>query len=539
MTAEPSPGGQHDLVHATEPRVLAIGGPGSGKTRTALLYARRVLEEEPRGSRRRVLFLTFSRAAVGELLDRSPDLLPADLVDRVDVSTFHGYARRLLDGFGRFGGRGTEPVLVSSEAEGKLRLARRGALTFDELIPAALRLLEADGWLARRVAARHAAVICDEFQDTDADQYALLEATAATARLVCLADPEQMIYDFSSRPTVGRARVRGFRESGAREVRLEARSFRDPSGLIPAVAEAVRERRLDDPSIGTARDDGRVRVMLDADPLWSAVVAEVETLRRSDHRSVGVFVSQRRMVAELATVFGEAGLEHEIAGLDAAAGDAAVALAAMGLFATGQEDWGYVRERLAVFLVAAQTKRGIPRLVEQLVSAPATLPDGAVRLMDRLQRDLAELQGEPTRGLFEVATRAMSRFWGQRLWRLGVLDLYGRVLTLVRHPLTPSVARSLAAAAARRQADAALEDLGLPRLPVRLMTMHQAKGREMDAIILVHHPDDIVVDTRTEYTRLSRLHYVVVARARRTVSIILPADANPFYSAYGAMAAPG
>jgi len=76
----------------------------------------------------------------------------------------------------------------------------------------------------------------------------------------------------------------------------------------------------------------------------------------------------------------------------------------------------------------------------------------------------------------------------------------------------------------------------MPRLPVRLMTMHQAKGREMDAIILVHLPEDLVRDTPIDRAKLSRVHFVVVARARRMASIILPSDGHPLYAWFRAMA---
>ena len=70
---------QKPAYGAREPRVLIMGGPGTGKTAVALLMARRILEQEPQGSVRRVLFLTFSRSATAELLRRAPDVLEKQL----------------------------------------------------------------------------------------------------------------------------------------------------------------------------------------------------------------------------------------------------------------------------------------------------------------------------------------------------------------------------------------------------------------------------------------------------------------------------
>ena len=60
----------------------------------------------------RVLFLTFSRTAVTQILDRSRGILK-DVADRVDVLTFHGFAWRLITDFGRYAGYGPDPQLRS------------------------------------------------------------------------------------------------------------------------------------------------------------------------------------------------------------------------------------------------------------------------------------------------------------------------------------------------------------------------------------------------------------------------------------------
>lgn len=83
------------------------------------------------------------------------------------------------------------------------RLAARGQLTFDELIArVGAALAQPDRRLAERLFAQWPVALVDEFQDTDAQQYAILDAIyrdragTARGRLVMIGDPKQAIYRF-------------------------------------------------------------------------------------------------------------------------------------------------------------------------------------------------------------------------------------------------------------------------------------------------------------------------------------------------------
>ena len=83
------------------------------------------------------------------------------------------------------------------------RLTARGQLTFDELIARVGGALgRPDRRLAERLFAQWPIALVDEFQDTDAQQYAILDAIyrdrdgAARGRLVMIGDPKQAIYRF-------------------------------------------------------------------------------------------------------------------------------------------------------------------------------------------------------------------------------------------------------------------------------------------------------------------------------------------------------
>jgi exodeoxyribonuclease V beta subunit len=83
------------------------------------------------------------------------------------------------------------------------QLLEQSRVTFNMLIEgAALALRDPDGALALRLAAQWPVALVDEFQDTDAQQYAILDAIyrhgdgSARGRLVMIGDPKQAIYRF-------------------------------------------------------------------------------------------------------------------------------------------------------------------------------------------------------------------------------------------------------------------------------------------------------------------------------------------------------
>lgn len=81
-------------------------------------------------------------------------------------------------------------------------LVRRRQLTFDSMLSVLARAIEdegPDGPLARRIRERFDVALVDEFQDTDAAQWAVLErvfAKSEAKRLVLIGDPKQAIYAF-------------------------------------------------------------------------------------------------------------------------------------------------------------------------------------------------------------------------------------------------------------------------------------------------------------------------------------------------------
>jgi DNA helicase-2/ATP-dependent DNA helicase PcrA len=74
--------------------------------------------------------------------------------------------------------------------------------------------------------------------------------------------------------------------------------------------------------------------------------------------------------------------------------------------------------------------------------------------------------------------------------------------------------------------------------PVQVMNLHQTKGREADAVIIVFRSGDYHGSENEPFPALSRLLYVILTRARNQVTLLLPADPHPLVAPFSALAGP-
>lgn len=194
----------HLLDHSGH--MLVCGGPGCGKTTIALLKAKRWIETLQSGQT--VLFLSFSRAAVRQISDRMVGVLSIIERGKIEVRTFHSYFIDLVRSHGRILNP-SAPQFISPDQERLLRSefdgdwkteARRMATTegryvFDQLAPSAASLMEKSRMVRELYADAYPYVIVDEFQDTNTDQWRVVQALAPLSTVMCLADPDQRIFD--------------------------------------------------------------------------------------------------------------------------------------------------------------------------------------------------------------------------------------------------------------------------------------------------------------------------------------------------------
>jgi len=216
-------------VMDSDGHLLITGGPGSGKTTVSIFKAAQIAEHTLLAEQR-VLFLSFARASVSRVMEaiEAEKSIPQDLKRRIEVETYHSFFWRILKAHGYLVGLprrldiltpSAEAIALSDirsgyKAENKLtneekvakkaaergerrRLAREeGRVCFDLFAPLVGDLLHGSNRLQRLLATMYPVVILDEFQDTNAEQWRVVQALGICARLIALADPEQRIFDF-------------------------------------------------------------------------------------------------------------------------------------------------------------------------------------------------------------------------------------------------------------------------------------------------------------------------------------------------------
>ena len=198
-----------------EGHALVIGGPGSGKTTIALKKAVKRIDEglAPGQS---VLFLSFSRAAVARIGEASKTEVAKNQRGLLDIQTFHSFFWELLRAHAYLLGTPKklqillphdERALSNGIKEGELlwpawitereRLCREdGRISFDLFAPMGAMLLERSLLLRKVIAQRYPLLVVDEAQDTNPNAWRCIELLAQHTKVVCLADLEQQIFDY-------------------------------------------------------------------------------------------------------------------------------------------------------------------------------------------------------------------------------------------------------------------------------------------------------------------------------------------------------
>ena len=309
---------QTEIVAAPEDgNRLVLAGPGSGKTRVIVhrcAYLLRVLRVPPH----RILVLCFNRSAALELRRRLADLV-GDGARGVTVQTYHGFAMRLT-------GHSCTERLANGAASGP---------DFDGLIAEAVDLLEGRIELpgiepdsARdRLLAGYRHILVDEYQDIDADQYALVAAiagrTADDDRLTLLAvgDDDQNIYAFRGASV---DYIRRFQTDYDAELHYLVENYRSSAHIIDAAnaliannGERMKQdhpiridrRRKSAPAGGRwsgldGHAKGRVLLLRVADPTHQAAalvrrMAELRRLGDANWSDFAVLARQRELLAPI------------------------------------------------------------------------------------------------------------------------------------------------------------------------------------------------------------------------------------------------
>lgn len=551
------------LAYDQEGRIMVLGGPGSGKTTLSLLKTQQIVPTLEPGQN--VLFLSFSRAAVRQVLSRTRDVLTSEERSRITVQTYHAFCMDILRAHGRLLHGGPARILFPDREKiakaghqgdwntERDRLASDdGLYAFDNFAGGAATLLSTVSRVAELVADRFPVIILDEFQDTSDAQWELVRALAERSELIILADPDQRIFEYDDRVDPERLNhVRDVLQPA--EFDLGGENHRSPDAGILQFADAVLHNQelpeTDDVTqwYGYAN---QLELLTHVSCVWLYSELKEKGIARP---SIVVLARTNNMVAE---VSGWVSKPHELKGktykplAHDVLWDAEVSAAAAQIIATMLE-WPTKspRER------ATSTLEAVADYFEVKSAAASSGPiAGALTLRDRYRanaqllrdgknaRPVAakhivaqaeaglELVGDPrrdwlaARGILEGADGLEEIVQAARFIRLfGATDeiggrladewdeigSYGRATDLVRRTLDQQKL-------ATEQRD--------PQGFV-LMNMHKSKGKEFDGVVIVEGFKRAEFFTDREgapHLQTRRLLRVAITRARHRVVFIRP-----------------
>ncbi|HEY4118209.1 MAG TPA: UvrD-helicase domain-containing protein, partial [Byssovorax sp.] len=309
---------QAEAVAHVDGPLLVFAGAGSGKTRV-ITYRVANLVAEARVAPYRILAVTFTNKAAGEMRARLAALLGDDVAKDLAVGTFHATCARLLRRYHAAAGLERSFVIYDdgdqrsvmtrvlkeldyddkrypprqvlarihaakqeglgpaeydqkdfSDAaivkcfEGYERLLRQAnAVDFDDLLLHVLRMLEDPESVAGdEMRRRFRYVLVDEFQDVNQVQYRIVRALAgATKNLCVVGDDDQSIYRWRGADV---RIVRGFRRDfpGAEVVKLE-QNYRSSGNVVKAALGVIKPAKEREPKeLWTSNSGGEpVRVV--------------------------------------------------------------------------------------------------------------------------------------------------------------------------------------------------------------------------------------------------------------------------------------
>ncbi len=545
----------------TEGNILVRGGAGSGKTTIALAKACADLDTARLGPLGKALFLSFARATVARVAEQATATLPRAFMPRIEINTYHGFAWTILKSHGYLlCAKQGVTLLLPAQArvllaglDGDARLARQrelfdteGLIAFD-LFPTLLsELFQAAPMLARAYARAYPLIIVDEFQDTNTEEWQMINQLGQHSRLIALGDPKQRIYDFKG------AHPRRFDEFIAAfnptPFDFAGENNRSPGTAITQFAnDVIAGEYTADAYTGVSVLRYRGRSLR---PLKQEILRVVARLRRNPDWSLAVLVPSNVLAVSVFDYMAEAA--H---GLPAYPVDILVAtegpMLAADLIALLMEPRQSDQDHAAAILEGLATFE-LGRSEE--ASATAIRKAGRFREIARTVRTRG-LDGLGARGigpgvLSLLANTSAIQFTGDPMtdWRavraqldasdrneFKALAKEARHMRLLRRGA--QIESKLAEAwrthgsynnARALLASAVVEDqfaaTTRPQQGVTVMTIHKAKGKEFDEVIVFESQFSRYVQrpgADSERSARFNLH-VAATRARRAVTIMTP-----------------
>jgi DNA helicase-2/ATP-dependent DNA helicase PcrA len=235
------------LLKARGP-VMVTGSAGSGKTTVALRKAALAINDGIGSRHARALFLSFANSTVDRVAEHATSQIAKEQRRRLEVGTYHSFAWTILRSHGYLLGAPRGVTIMSQadqnafrshlqdpdadiRADFRRQFKTLGRVGFDDFAGLANEILRGSASLLKAYNSAYPLIVLDEFQDTTDDQWALVETLGQHSQLLALGDPNQRIYDFV--PGSSETRFEDFNVTfSPQHVDLSAWNWRSPGSSI-------------------------------------------------------------------------------------------------------------------------------------------------------------------------------------------------------------------------------------------------------------------------------------------------------------------
>lgn len=201
---------KRQAILSSKNHLLIMGGPGSGKTTIALFKAKQIVDSGILRDGQKVLFLSFARATISRVEEQAGNLITSHTKSQIEINTYHGFIWNIIRHHGYLLTEKPIKLLPPHEAskyllgieKGKAKdrlndlFHEKGLIHFDLFAQVCTQLFKESRAIKGIVSRMYPIVILDEFQDTNSDEWELIKLLGQACRLIALADPNQRIYDF-------------------------------------------------------------------------------------------------------------------------------------------------------------------------------------------------------------------------------------------------------------------------------------------------------------------------------------------------------
>ena len=366
---------QAEAALTTNGPLIVFAGAGSGKTRVITHRIANLVENE-RVPPWKILAVTFTNKAAGEMRARLERMLGQERTGELWIGTFHAVCIRLLRKHHARAGlsrsfviyddadqkavmkrvlrelglddkrfapqqvlarihrekqeaRGPDQMSIDGPVDDVIarcfreyerRLREASAVDFEDILLHVLRIAEdVESPEGKELAGRFAHVLVDEFQDTNLVQYRLVRAFARAHRCLCVVgDDDQSIYRWRGADV---RNIRGFRSDypDARLVKLE-QNYRSSGNIVKAALGVIRPSLERQPKeLFTANPEGEKVAIVHTANERDEAAAVVDGLRRwldegASARELAVFYRVHAQSRVLEEALRSEGLPYQIVG---------------------------------------------------------------------------------------------------------------------------------------------------------------------------------------------------------------------------------